>query len=403
MMDPRQQTLTPPMRRVRHASTGDVMEFPADATDDDIHAAFRSARASQQQGPGGPVVQTFLDGLQEFQQPASSLPNIGGGSVVGLTPEQTQSLIGTVQQSNQDNIRNRIMQQKAMQEAMEREKDRAQQIKLEQQRLKNDLAKKSYEQEFQKAQAEADFGRQKEMFGMESREAREMADYNHQLEALSPFTLSPGQERFDPVTMESTANSMNDAYAASLRNRGAGRGAGGQQPNIEIKTFPEKGDDGKWYSVTYGIDKATGTPLWRTPSQGEVATPSTERPTGGYTQRDIIDTALKIQAESLDPDQPPEVFLEQAIAMHERAEAAMRELAEAATGGGQPQPQPGPQPDGGKRFTITEAQLREKEAAEAKGKLVWFDNKTGRLVTPEDGPAPDWYSDVVGERNQLRR
>ena len=82
--------------QVTDRRTGQVVELPDDTDDDVIIQHF----AGQQQAPGQGLAQSFMSaGAQVAPQLAqtlaqgperSTLPNIGGGAMVGLTPQQAQ-------------------------------------------------------------------------------------------------------------------------------------------------------------------------------------------------------------------------------------------------------------------------------------------------------------------------
>lgn len=96
--------------RVRNGQTGEVIEVPDGTPDDDIHAQFSGA----QQQNVTPLAQSFAGGVQQavpqlaqqlIQGPEqSTLPNIGGGAMVGLTPQQAQFTLQSAQQSNVDSM-----------------------------------------------------------------------------------------------------------------------------------------------------------------------------------------------------------------------------------------------------------------------------------------------------------
>ena len=130
--------------RVLDRASGQYFEFPDNATDQDIINTFQGAR-QQQQGNGSafaPLAQQFMQGMQQqpMMQPPqqSTLPNIGGGSVVGLNPQQAQFVLGQAQQSNVDAMTQRLRQQQMTQQGIESEKDRSMQLKLQSERLKNE-------------------------------------------------------------------------------------------------------------------------------------------------------------------------------------------------------------------------------------------------------------------------
>ena len=146
--------------KVRNQATGEVVDLPDGTTEDAIHAHFSGGQAQAQ--PQG-LAQSFMSAGQQVvpqlaaslaaPQQQSTLPNIGGGSVVGLTPQQAQFTLQSAQQSNVDSMANKMRQQQMTQQSLESEADRAQTLKLRQQELKNAIAQKKMETEQAKFEA----------------------------------------------------------------------------------------------------------------------------------------------------------------------------------------------------------------------------------------------------------
>lgn len=129
--------------QVRDRRTGQMVELPDEYDDDQILGHFS---AQGQQAPS--LAQSFIGGIQQqagsqiaqqlAQGPAqSTLPNIGGGAMVGLTPQQAQFTLQSAQNANVDAMANKMQQQQMVQNKIESEADRAQTLKLRQQELKN--------------------------------------------------------------------------------------------------------------------------------------------------------------------------------------------------------------------------------------------------------------------------
>ena len=137
--------------------TGKYFEAPDHGTDDDILSAYSASGMETIQPPslaqsfiqaGAPAVGTLAQSLAQGPQ-RSTLPNIGGAGMIGLSPQQAQFVLQSAQQSNVDAQTQKLRQQELTQQSIEGEKNRSQEIKLYQQRIKNDMA-------IAKAQAEVD-------------------------------------------------------------------------------------------------------------------------------------------------------------------------------------------------------------------------------------------------------
>ena len=144
--------------QVTNRRTGEVVQLPDEYDDDQIINHFAGQQAtplaqsfigSAQQNVGPQLAQTLAQGPQR-----STLPNIGGGAMVGLTPQQAQFTLQSAQQSNVDSMEQRMRQQQQVQNSIEAEKDRNQTLKLRQQELKNLVQAKKLEAEADKFEAE---------------------------------------------------------------------------------------------------------------------------------------------------------------------------------------------------------------------------------------------------------
>lgn len=184
--------------KVRNGQTGEIIEVPDGTTDDEIHAQFSGA----QQQNVTPLAQSFAQGAQQvvpqiaqqlIQGPEqSTLPNIGGGAMVGLTPQQAQFTLQQAQQSNVDSMANKLRQQQMIQQSLESEADRAQTLKLQQQSLKNQIAERKLMTEQAKFEAEQRAKMEDlKQKGLSEREA---------LKLQKPLNVSAGAAVLDPVT-----------------------------------------------------------------------------------------------------------------------------------------------------------------------------------------------------------
>ena len=144
--------------QVTNRRTGEVVQLPDEYDDDQIINHFagqqttplaQSFIGSAQQNVGPQLAQTLAQGPQR-----STLPNIGGGAMVGLTPQQAQFTLQSAQQSNVDSMEQRMRQQQQVQNSIEAEKDRSQTLKLRQQELKNAIQERKIAADLAKFEAE---------------------------------------------------------------------------------------------------------------------------------------------------------------------------------------------------------------------------------------------------------
>jgi hypothetical protein len=139
------QPQQPTGKQVRLPS-GEMAVFPADMPDDAIANNITQFQAQQQRvqefGNQHPLAQglmQFVGPQFGFQPPSKDefqIP-IVPGNTFGMTPETLQSTRNVIANTQQLNASERIRQRVQMEREMEQEKDRAQALKLEQQRLKN--------------------------------------------------------------------------------------------------------------------------------------------------------------------------------------------------------------------------------------------------------------------------
>jgi len=185
--------------QVLDRASGQYFDFPDHATDQDIINTFEGARQQTQGGSFAPLAQQFMQGMQQpiAQQIAqgpqrSTLPNIGGGAMVGLNPQQAQFVLGQAQQSNVDSMAERQRQQQMVQQGLESEKDRQQTLKLRQQELKNAVSERKLEMDAAKFEAEQKA--KVEMLKEKNANSETIARLN------KPISVSEGGALVDPVT-----------------------------------------------------------------------------------------------------------------------------------------------------------------------------------------------------------
>jgi hypothetical protein len=129
-----------------HPGTGMTLEFPDNTPAEEIDRHFMNAQ-SNMPTTAPSVAQQFIDGARgAYEQQQLSPAPVNGAGFVGLDPQQAQFMLqqrqnqaAMQQQSASDQARNRIEQQKMMQQGLEGEKDRSLRINLHKQTLKNQI------------------------------------------------------------------------------------------------------------------------------------------------------------------------------------------------------------------------------------------------------------------------
>ncbi len=204
------------------------VQFPDNATENDVAAFFQGQKARG----GGVWDNAFQIAGMLGQQQQPQAPTVAGqfpvfGNAVGLSQEQFEGLNRTfmgvgqqqlqqqqLQQQEQQYNASRAMQERAMtQRELQAEKDRAQQLKLEQQRFKND-------QQMEQLRLE----REQQMFEMKMN--RESEDKKAELERGTVASGVGGQQlvrRINPQTGQWEVLPLNEPIFAP---RGGGRGGG---------------------------------------------------------------------------------------------------------------------------------------------------------------------------------
>lgn len=169
------QTPQPSGKQVRLPS-GKIVTFPPNVPDDQIlrdamqlDQVDQDVNAFENQHPLAKGLQQLVGPQFGFQppQPAEYKIPVVPGNTFGMTPQTLNNTLGIIQNTQNSNAAERIRQRVQIEQEMEREKDRAQQLKLEQQRLKNQQM-----MEKMRMQQEADLERQrhtnrKELAGIE--------------------------------------------------------------------------------------------------------------------------------------------------------------------------------------------------------------------------------------------
>jgi len=241
-------------------TSGQTFQFPDDATDDDIITAMGAGQTQQQSF--NPLAQQFMGGLGNIAQqliqpePASTLPNIGGGAMVGLTPQQAQWTLGQAQQANVTSMEERMRKQQAIQQGIEAEKDRAQELKFKQAELKNRLNQMKFEKEL------AEFKIQEENLTktIEAEEKTRQAE----IEAQNKWVNVPaGGGIFKPYSGEMLEGPEKQFAPPAPQ----------EPPRVMQRTYTGKGEDGNYYQFTESFDPYTGVPLATVQSEYPVAPP----------------------------------------------------------------------------------------------------------------------------------
>lgn len=84
----------------------------------------------------------------------NTLPAISGRDTFGMTPQQTTATLGMMQQDRQNSVQNEVYAREQVRRQQEAEKDRAQSLKLAQEKMKNDILEMKMKADQDKAMAE---------------------------------------------------------------------------------------------------------------------------------------------------------------------------------------------------------------------------------------------------------
>ena len=134
-----------------------VIEIDGDVPDEQaIQIAQRQMGQQQQANPFQQLAEALGPIFQGggAQSTTPTLPKISGGDVAGLGLQGTQQLQGQAQQSIQDQVMQRERQRISQERQLESSKDRAQQLKIQQQDMKNRIAEAKMRAQLEEAKAE---------------------------------------------------------------------------------------------------------------------------------------------------------------------------------------------------------------------------------------------------------
>lgn len=141
--------------RVNFPEFGHSIDVPDNTPDSEIQrlaSDMQFSKAAQVLGPATAFAQQLVGPMA--QQTESTLPNMGAGDVIGMTPQQVTQTAGIIQNDNQSRLQQKMQRQQAVQRGLEAEKDRAQEIKLQQQQMKNQIQLQKMQQDWDKQLAE---------------------------------------------------------------------------------------------------------------------------------------------------------------------------------------------------------------------------------------------------------
>jgi hypothetical protein len=207
------QPQQPTGKQVRLPS-GEMAVFPADMPDDAIANNITQFQAQQQRvqefGNQHPLAQglmQFVGPQFGFQPPSKDefqIP-IVPGNTFGMTPETLQSTRNVIANTQQLNASERIRQRVQMEREMEQEKDRAQALKLEQQRLKNQqmMEKMRLQREEEQLRMQGQSRLEQEKIKAESTAQRDQTRFEQQkqlkeMELGRPMVVGNKSVIFDP-------------------------------------------------------------------------------------------------------------------------------------------------------------------------------------------------------------
>lgn len=238
---------------LHYTADGAALDLPDDATPDEINQAHETYAQRSSQVSGNPKM-----GLAQFAahmltgggmqaianaRPAeSTLPNVSGKDLYGLSPQQANATIETIQRSKEKSVEQAMHERQLNAQEIQAEKDRAQQLKLEELRSKN------REQEIKlqaQSSAESQIKVSQETGATEANKLQAEAA-KRQLDA--PQSMNPANAYFnwDPVTRSYKPNEevnsvlekqRQEMYAQEQKLRSisaAGSGGGGARAKKEM-------------------------------------------------------------------------------------------------------------------------------------------------------------------------
>jgi len=130
---------------------GEVVVLPEDMPNMEVERRLAEARYSNYMAPGGggdvrTGMASFLSAIPqqvaqfaaEMNTPASTLPDVSGKDVLGLTPQQTNATLNAIQRDNEVQMQDRRRQQEHVRRGIAAEKVRGQALQFAQMKEKND-------------------------------------------------------------------------------------------------------------------------------------------------------------------------------------------------------------------------------------------------------------------------
>lgn len=152
-------------KSVTIADTGETVQFPDTVGEDEMLQSISQFRQQNQQAQNFQNQHPLAQGLQQlvgpqfgFQPPTQNefkIPVVPGNTF-GMKPETLNNTLGIIQNTQNSNAAERIRQRVQMEQEMEREKDRSQQLKLEQQRMKNEMMMEKMREQREAAKLKAE-------------------------------------------------------------------------------------------------------------------------------------------------------------------------------------------------------------------------------------------------------
>ena len=163
----------------------------------------------------------ITDAMAQYYAGKSTMPRLGASDVMGLTPEQAMNVTHTAQS-------NALM----MKEDMQREKDRAMQIKVEKQKLQNERDMMELKDQYaEMAEMRKQTGRLEELEVKEQyAEAADLRKQTYKLEELGARDqyAEAADQRRQTGKMEELGVRQRNALELARQRQAAGAGAGGR-------------------------------------------------------------------------------------------------------------------------------------------------------------------------------
>ncbi len=210
---------------------GAVVEFPDGTPKEAIDQHYQ-----QNYGGRSPVVTNLANAatlasrfLQRPQQEVSTMPSLAGTNFAFGNQAGVNAVMQSQQQSNQDSMRAKLERERMAQQELDAEKSRANQIKLEQLRHRNE-------------KSELEFKMQKDLAIAKNREATGSAIYDEETKQwMQPHkSAETGEMYFVPISGPQPKKDNSKTTYDAMRGAVVNYGGGGPPSAMSIQGLPER-------------------------------------------------------------------------------------------------------------------------------------------------------------------